>query len=153
MSMINFVSLKCCLEIKGVIKDFFGWGKTWTQMKLMLKEAFCTRFSPFCQMQFKSTSLLFLSLFDPSVYRQLYPNGLQCCALHCLQKWEWKPSAVSGGCFSSLTCPYPRQLHVPGFGVAEAGSPYIWVTVVHMCWGPGLGSVSEAGFLPEKKTL
>lgn len=42
---------------------------------------------------------------------------------------------------------------MPGFGVAEAGSPYIWVTVVHMCWGPGLGRVSEVGLLPEKRTL
>ena len=25
MSMINFVSLKCCLQVKGSIKDFFVW--------------------------------------------------------------------------------------------------------------------------------
>ena len=41
-----------------------------------------------------------------------------------------------------------------GFGMGEAGSPYVLGSpVVHTRGGPGLGRVFEAGSLLEKQTI
>lgn len=103
----------------------------------MLKEAFCTRFSPFWLMQFKFKSLLSRDYF-PQVFtgRYILMAGSAMHPTACRnENGNWALSRADAS--ASLTCPYLR-LHVSGFGMGEAGSPRNGViSGAHMC-GPGL---------------